>query len=35
MLEGFFTENGYVGLTDSGWMLFATEQDYIEYMREE
>ena len=34
-MEGFFIEEGYIGLVDGQWMLFATEEDYIEYMKEE
>lgn len=34
-MEGFYIEEGYVGLVDGKWMLFATEEDYIEYMKEE
>lgn len=35
MLEGFYVSDGYVGLVDGKWMLFATEEDYIEYMKED
>lgn len=34
MLEGYFVADGYIGLVDGKWMLFATEQDYIEYVKE-
>lgn len=34
MLEGYFVDDGYIGLVDGKWMLFATEQDYIEYVKE-
>lgn len=33
-MEGFYTDFGYVGLVDGQWMLFATEEDYIEYVKE-
>lgn len=31
MYKGYYTSQGYMGLTDSGWMLFATESDYKEW----
>lgn len=30
-MKGYPTKNGYMGLTASGWMLFATESEYIEW----
>lgn len=35
MPEGFYVENGYIGLVDGEWTLFATEEDYIEYLKED
>lgn len=32
MTKGYFTPYGYMGLVDGEWMLFATEQDYYEYL---
>lgn len=34
MLYGYFVPNGYMGLVNSRWMLFATEAEYVEYMRD-
>lgn len=31
-MEGYFTSYGYMGLVDGEWMLFATENDYYEYL---
>lgn len=31
---GYFTPDGYEGLVDGQWMLFATEEDYYEYVKE-
>ena len=33
-MEGYYTEEGYLGYVDGEWMLFATEEDYIEYIKE-
>lgn len=33
-LKGYYTHYGYMGFTKNGRMLFATESEYIEYMRE-
>lgn len=30
-MKGYPTKNGYMGLTDTGWMLFSTESEYIEW----
>ena len=36
MYYGYYIPSGYKGkLKDGRWMLFATEQEYIEYMNEE
>lgn len=34
MTGGFFTGEGYVGRVPGGTMLFATEQDYLEYVEQ-
>lgn len=35
MPYGYYTQCGYMGRLSSGiWMLFATQQDYIEYLNE-
>jgi hypothetical protein len=33
-MKGYFTAEGYMGLVDGRYMLFATETDYMEYMEE-
>lgn len=34
MLKGYYVPAGYMGWIGNGWMLFATEGDYVEYMEE-
>lgn len=34
MIQGYFTHSGYMGLTEDGWILFATEDDYADYLLE-
>lgn len=34
MPYGYLTANGYFGLVDGEYMLFATEEEYYEYLRE-
>ena len=31
-MKGYHTANGYMGLVDGIYMLFASEEDYREYM---
>lgn len=31
-MKGFNTASGYMGLVDGEYMLFACEEDYLEYM---
>lgn len=31
-MKGYFTANGYMGLVDGSYMLFASEEDYRDYM---
>lgn len=33
-MKGYFTSYGYMGLVNGEWMLFATENDYYEYLGE-
>lgn len=33
-MKGFHTSNGYMGLVNGSYMLFASEEDYREYMEE-
>lgn len=34
MPKGFFVPDGYCGLIDKAYRLFATESDYLEFVRE-
>ena len=34
-MKGYYTSSGYVGFVDDIPMLFATENDYYEYMEEQ
>lgn len=31
-MKGYTTASGYMGWTGDGYMLFASEGDYLEYM---
>ena len=33
-MKGYNTEQGYMGYVDGDYILFASESDYIEYIRE-
>ena len=33
-MKGYYTSNGYMGLVEGEYMLFASESDYQEYMEE-
>ncbi len=33
-MKGYVVNNGYMGLVDGRYMLFASEEDYLEYMEE-
>lgn len=33
-MEGYFTSYGYMGLVRGEWMLFATEFEYYEYLKD-
>ncbi len=30
-MKGYFTDNGYMGYVNGGYVLFASESDYREY----
>ncbi len=32
-MKGYNTDSGYMGLVDGRYMLFASEEDYVEYIR--
>lgn len=34
-MKGYTVMDGYMGYTGSGYMLFASEKDYKEYMEED
>lgn len=31
-MRGYYTHGGYYGLVNGGYMLFASESDYFDYM---
>ena len=31
--EGYPTDSGYRGKIDDTWMLFSTEEEYLEYLK--
>lgn len=31
-MKGYLVNDGYMGLVDGRYMLFASEADYVEYM---
>ena len=31
-MKGYFVSNGYMGLVDGSYMLFASEEDYLDYL---
>ena len=33
-MRGYLVSSGYMGWVNNRWMLFATEDEYLEYMRE-
>ena len=33
-MKGYITANGYMGFVEGNYMLFASEEDYREYMEE-
>lgn len=34
-MKGYVTASGYMGYVDGRYILFSSENDYIEYMEEE
>lgn len=33
-MKGYFVADGYMGYVDGVYMLFANEQDYLDYFRD-
>ena len=33
-MKGYVVDSGYMGYVDGGYMLFASEEDYREYMED-
>ena len=33
-MKGYSTESGYMGFVDGRYMLFASESDYVDYIRD-
>lgn len=33
-MKGYHTANGYMGLVDGQYVLFASENDYLEYLED-
>ncbi len=31
-MKGYYTNEGYMGFVGTGYMLFSSETDYLEYM---
>lgn len=31
-MKGYFVNNGYMGLVEGSYMLFASEEDYWDYL---
>ena len=34
-MKGYTVSDGYMGYVDGRYMLFASEEEYMDYMREE
>lgn len=34
-MNGYYTSFGYLGLVGARWLLFATDEDYYDYVEEE
>lgn len=34
-MEGYITESGYMGYVNGNYMLFTSEEEYMEYMEEQ
>ncbi len=33
-MKGYQVSNGYMGFVENGYMLFATEEEYYEYLED-
>lgn len=33
-MKGYFVNNGFMGLVEGKYMLFASEEDYAEYLED-
>lgn len=33
-MKGYHTANGYMGMVDGKYILFASEEDYLEYLED-
>lgn len=33
-MKGYYTTSGYMGLVGNEWILFATEEEYREYLQD-
>ena len=31
-MKGYYVSNGYMGMVNGGYILFASEEDYLEYL---
>lgn len=31
-MKGYFVNNGYMGMVEGRYMLFASEEDYLDYL---
>ena len=31
-MKGYYVSNGYMGMVDGSYILFASEEDYMEYV---
>ena len=31
-MKGYYVSNGYMGMVNGNYMLFASEEDYLEYL---
>lgn len=31
-MKGYFVSNGYMGMVNGSYMLFASEEDYLDYL---
>lgn len=32
-MKGYFVNNGYMGMVEGRYMLFACEEDYLDYLK--